>query len=570
MPGFRAFYPLLTGTLLALPVAAHAEAEFFGPVPYLSAADTPPGFATGLTFIEDFEDNSVDRRLRRSSSSIVPPGGITDSVDADDGAIDGSGSNGHSLFGSSIRIDFEMPFPTSTGMVWTDGAASNVTFEAFGPSGESLGSIGPFMLGDGSISGTTDEDRFFGVRDAEGVSAIRFISGAVMEIDHIQFDVPVEPVIMSTLHDGDAAILLSNPGSTLPDTLQQSFALGDGARPHGLAFHGGRHALFADFDQPLLYRAAIATPTSVQPIALQHRTSGSGSLAVEPNGRYALSIGQSAGGLGEAVVIDFGTSPPTQTAIPGGLRVLPFVTAAVDFAPDGRAFVCHVNGVSVLRRPYTQIDFTIPFPPTLQSPTMCRLSPNGQRLFVTRMLSETEPSINGVRTTTAPFSAGSVFTVMPAPPDVQGLGPMAVSPGGDALIVGQQFLFPQAPNPPRARAFLLRAPFDGTTEYHELDLPAEATGVDCEDQGLLFDCSGFEHIEINADGTLAILTGNSNRLTAGTAEAVPAVFIEQPFDDLRRQSRAMQVSPDSEFPGRGSGGIRFRPDRIFLDGFGTP
>ena len=177
--------------VLAAVCTSSAQAlEFFGPTLYLSAADTPAGFASGPMAIEDCEDGSVDPQLVLSAQ-IIGPGGLTDSVDADDGAIDGSGSNGHSLFGSPpFEVEFLPPLPTSAGLVWTDGGfGTNVTFEAFGPDDQSLGSIGPFTLGDNSNAGHTDEDRFFGVRDDGGIARLRIThtSGGI-EIDHIQFN----------------------------------------------------------------------------------------------------------------------------------------------------------------------------------------------------------------------------------------------------------------------------------------------------------------------------------------------------------------------------------------------
>ena len=164
--------------------------EFFGPTPYLSAADTPAGFVSGPMAIEDCEDGSTDPRLVLSAQ-IIGPGGLTDSVDIDDGAIDGSGTNGRSLFGSPpFEVEFLPPLPTSAGLVWTDGGfGTDVTFEAFGPDGQSLGSIGPFTMGDGSNGGGTDEDRFFGALDDGGILRLRIThtSGGI-EIDHIQFN----------------------------------------------------------------------------------------------------------------------------------------------------------------------------------------------------------------------------------------------------------------------------------------------------------------------------------------------------------------------------------------------
>ena len=117
-------------------------------------------------------------------------------VDADDGAIDGSGTNGHSVFGAGapgIRFTFDATvlghLPTQVGNVWTDGEGTTL-FEAFGPSGVPLGQIGPVAITDGSFSGTTAEDNFFGVTNPTGISAIRIsnTSGGI-EVDHLQYGI---------------------------------------------------------------------------------------------------------------------------------------------------------------------------------------------------------------------------------------------------------------------------------------------------------------------------------------------------------------------------------------------
>ena len=125
-----------------------------------------------------------------------------DSVDSDDGAIDGKGraqdrlvlSNGDITF----TFDSKRGFPTDAGIVWTDVHASNpsfgqsnLTFEAFDGSGKSLGLQGPFNVGgDYSTMGETGEDRFFGVHYNGGISSFRIVVPAVtvgVEFDHLQY-----------------------------------------------------------------------------------------------------------------------------------------------------------------------------------------------------------------------------------------------------------------------------------------------------------------------------------------------------------------------------------------------
>lgn len=190
MLAFRTWLVALSGA--ALSVTGASAAVFFGPTAYLSSGDVPAGFYAGgsPTFLEDFEDGSLDGGITASAGSIIGPGGLTDSVDADDGVIDGSGSQGHSFFfgsgGTGITFTFSTPV-TAAGVVWTDGAGVT-SFEAFDALGASLGTIGPVAISDGSITGTTGEDSFFGIQDPGGIGSIRIAnaSGGI-EVDHVQY-----------------------------------------------------------------------------------------------------------------------------------------------------------------------------------------------------------------------------------------------------------------------------------------------------------------------------------------------------------------------------------------------
>ena len=191
--------------------------EFFGPTPYLSLADRPAGFVCGQCEInlEDFEDGELDPRLEITPGEIIPPRygsglpNLTDSVDADDGVIDGSGQTndgGSSWYVSAhtIHVNFDT-LVTSAGLVWTDGdpRETNVVFEAFDQDGNSLGRIEAGPLGDSSIQGTTAEDRFFGVRFGDGVTtgihSMRITNEGFqgIEIDHVQWAIcpPCDEVI---------------------------------------------------------------------------------------------------------------------------------------------------------------------------------------------------------------------------------------------------------------------------------------------------------------------------------------------------------------------------------------
>src|SRR6185369_15112619 len=140
----------LTPTLTTTPTATTAPTTIFlGPSPYLSFNDSPFKDINLSTFyLEDFEDHALNVAGVNASSggvtSVVFGPSIHDSVDADDGQIDGSGLNGDSFFtgngGAGITFHFEENtlggFPTHAGIVWTDGSGL-VTFEAFDASGDS-------------------------------------------------------------------------------------------------------------------------------------------------------------------------------------------------------------------------------------------------------------------------------------------------------------------------------------------------------------------------------------------------------------------------------------------------
>lgn len=198
---------IIVPALVGLGLSANAFATtFLGPNPYLSFADSP--FSAGSYsnfYLENFEDGLLNTPGLSSPSGFVSnPSIFSDSVDADDGVIDGSGNNGHSYYSgnSTTVLTFNFApiagsYPTSAGVVWTDVGnvlSGSVGFgpvyiEAFGPGGLSLGSTSPVLLGDGNALGGTAEDRFFGVIDAGGISRldIHTQNSFDWEVDHVQY-----------------------------------------------------------------------------------------------------------------------------------------------------------------------------------------------------------------------------------------------------------------------------------------------------------------------------------------------------------------------------------------------
>jgi hypothetical protein len=234
--------------IIAAPATLHAAN--FGPTPYTSTADSPFNSAglNGYFFIENFETGGASQPgLNTLGNTVLGPGANTDSVDADDGAIDGSGTGGHSLqvnnlsqgFGSFqdqyrfVVASFAVPggAPTHAGVVWTDSTwpspAINypLTLYVLGTPGSGVGNFidddgngvtdepserirvdGPTFnaRGDSLTTGATAEDRFVGISLDGGISQIGFsaqiLAGSppTLEVDHVQYGTIPEPSAVGT------------------------------------------------------------------------------------------------------------------------------------------------------------------------------------------------------------------------------------------------------------------------------------------------------------------------------------------------------------------------------------
>lgn len=191
------FVALVTLTC-SLTSACHAQ--FLGPTPYLCSVDSPWPVDSVDFYLETFEDGVLNTPGVTGDGTIAGPGGIVDSVDCDDGVIDGFG-DGRSYFGSGnpgLTFTFNPAafggrLPQRVGIVWTDGVHNStpnaVRFEAFGAEGERLGEISGTHA-DNSVDSETAEDRFYGIEHTAGVSRIRIYQTAGccgIEIDHLQY-----------------------------------------------------------------------------------------------------------------------------------------------------------------------------------------------------------------------------------------------------------------------------------------------------------------------------------------------------------------------------------------------
>ncbi|MFC1757669.1 PEP-CTERM sorting domain-containing protein [Planctomycetota bacterium] len=201
----------VTTIITCIPAVAGATPIWFGPTHYTSEADVPSDFFSDTCVgdhvmgLETFEDNSLADFLSIDNGGILlpnatsgTPSSVTDSVDGDDGSIDGNGNGGHSWFygpGTTVTITFD-EVVTAAGVVWTDGPSfADVLFEAFDGDGISLGTIGPADIADAFYTGQTGEDHFFGIKDDGGIGSIALsvTSGSGIELDHITWELCTVP-----------------------------------------------------------------------------------------------------------------------------------------------------------------------------------------------------------------------------------------------------------------------------------------------------------------------------------------------------------------------------------------
>ena len=207
---------------IGMPTVTHLLATFFasfsaslyaidiGPLPYLQASDSPYADQQFEYFhLEDLEDNifNTPGATFAPEWALRTPSSVTDSVDGDDGVVDGLGRDGTS-FTSSLTYDhFTVTFdknilgalPTHVGIVWTDVGRNNggtptnfplpVTFEFTDSEGSRLDNGDTHFVGDAVVTGETEEDRFFGGVHLSGISSmtLRMPGSNNWALDHIQY-----------------------------------------------------------------------------------------------------------------------------------------------------------------------------------------------------------------------------------------------------------------------------------------------------------------------------------------------------------------------------------------------
>jgi hypothetical protein len=213
-------------------------AILYGPTPYAQFSDSPFAsidFTTdpyGYFHLEDFEDGALNTPGVTASAGFVlsglPGNTLTDSVDGDDGVLDGSGSAGKSFYSNGnkvLRFTFDTgilgKLPSHVGIVWTDvgfvdgdtppafTGKGDVIFRAFTTGNQLLKEIIAKNLGDGFVNGQTAEDRFFGIRYYPGVAyiEIEMPKSNDWEVDHLQYGyVPTPALLPGLIGMGVAAL----------------------------------------------------------------------------------------------------------------------------------------------------------------------------------------------------------------------------------------------------------------------------------------------------------------------------------------------------------------------------
>ncbi len=202
-------------------VGAGATPQLLGPTPYLSFADSP---FTGTPFqyfhLEDFTDGLLNTPGVTANTGTVftTANFFTDSVDGDDGAVDGSGSREGSfgVVAGAVTLVFTFDegvlgsLPTHAGLVWTDGLSNPTRFRAFDISNNLLVDSGDLNLpNSGMVQDVTSEDVFFGVTFAGGIKRIEISETNSIEIDHLQYGLEqiVDTFVVTNTNDSGAGSL---------------------------------------------------------------------------------------------------------------------------------------------------------------------------------------------------------------------------------------------------------------------------------------------------------------------------------------------------------------------------
>jgi DNA-binding beta-propeller fold protein YncE len=365
---------------------------------------------------------------------------------------------------------------------------------------------------------------------------------------------PARPqALLGTGDAGGHAWYFDTPGVDLPTpAVVELTSLPNDAQPHGVALFGPRLALLADFDRQRLLVVDPLTDT-LRRIVPTSPWRGLGTVAISPNGAFALAAGDDQGVSSGLFVIDnpFAAAPFVRVlALPSSQHVHSWQTAAIRFAADGRAFVAthhrdnvfgaaspNASFVHVLDPPYTAIAASIALPVAAATTSNfdhaegLAVSPDGGVVLVA----------NGDRelyVLRAPFTAGmTVETLDAAAVPVRCGSAVTATPEGAAMLVADYC---------NDRLTMLPAPYTSVAGAQSV-IAAGGAGTG----------RGFEHVAVSPDGALAYLTGNVVGTAVGDLWVVEAPFV----------NGAVQHSVTLPADERGAGSVEFTSDKLLYDGF---
>jgi hypothetical protein len=326
--------------------------------------------------------------------------------------------------------------------------------------------------------------------------------------------------------------LLPTPGEGLPTPEQVEINLPAGARAVGLTTYPPHFALVGDWIADRILIVNLATGGTVDTIPIPG-FEGEGTIAVTPNHGWALAASgtQSEPTTLYVIKAPFGASSEVGTvALPGFLGG--WQARGIAFDPNGRAFVYHSEGISVLDPPYASITFEILLPDNEFSGAIT-ITPDGQTLLVTKM----RTAYRYVGILRAPFSPASTQEILNIPQGNRLDGIVVARDGSFALVVSYN----------QPQLFAIAAPFTVGSVVEEIPMPAGFGG------------SGFEYVELDANGQLAVLTGGS-----GPSIVEPYAFVQAPF--TAAGASVHLVAPLGGLD-RGGGSASFLNVQIFTDGF---
>lgn len=362
--------------------------------------------------------------------------------------------------------------------------------------------------------------------------------------------------IVTTGSAGGSAWRLPIPDDGLPTPIVLALdSLPADANPHGVALVSPRSALIADAGGGRLFALHAGTGALLDTIETAP-WNGSGSLAVSPDGSVALGSGDASGVESGLVVVEspFSGAPVVRSvALPSSQHVGEEQSAAIRFAPSGRAFVAtHHSGfveggaspnasfVHVIDPPYAAIAASIELPVGVASSSNfdraegLAVTPDGATVLVT----------NGDRelyVLRAPFSTGMAVETLPLGGVIRSGSSVAASPNGAGALVTDY----RAENG-FDRVMLLRPPYD-TTATSGLFIGGGGAGT----------LRGFEHVAIVSDGSYAIASGDVAAGEAGDLWLIRAPFGATP-------SNWFISLPLGE---RGTGAVEILDPRLLVDGF---